>query len=435
MRLPRLYEIPASRSTVDVFSGYDHNLRIGDGSWFDMQNMTSDFYPVMSPRGKRGVFAESESSIYGMVSNNGFCYVEGSDFVLPDGTKVEMSFRPCDKKLVSMGSYVIILPDKCYINTAHPEDRGSIEAAFTASQIKFTLCSAEGEEYSPVMGETEPKDPVNKLLWLDTGEETLVLKRYSVSGWVTVSPTYVKLSAPGLGSAFRRGDGVRISGIQTEALESFNAFHILQAVGEDYAVIPGILTEAKTLTESVTLERRMPEMDFLTESGNRLWGCRYGMTEDGRQVNEIYASKLGDFRNWNCFQGLSTDSYAASCGTDGPFTGAVTFLDGPIFFKENCMHRVFGSIPANFRILSSTCRGVRKGSHNSLAVVGQTLCYKSPGGVCAYDGSQPVEISQPLGAASYREASAGAVGNKYYISMADGEGKHHLVVYDAARSL
>ena len=56
-------------------------------------------------------------------------------------------------------------------------------------------------------------------------------------------------------------------------------------------------------------------------------------------VNELYACKLGDFKNWNCFLGISTDSYVASVGTDGPWTGAVTYLGNPIFFKETCLHK------------------------------------------------------------------------------------------------
>jgi len=433
MHYPMLSPQPQHQETVDIFLGYNHNLRIGSGEFYDMKNLSSDCFPVLSPRKKRGLYTQ-EPQIRGIIAKERLCYVSGGDFVIGQD-RYPMSLSDSRKQLISMGAYVIILPDKRYINTADPEDRGDIEAAVTASGVKFALCSAEGEEYSPTVGDTEPENPENKQLWLDTGEETVRLKRYGASGWVSVTSTYVKLSAPGLGSVFRAGDGIRIRGIQTGALDSFNAAHILQTVDKDYVVIPGILTESKTLTESVTLERRMPEMDFVTESGNRLWGCRYGQGPEGKQVNEIYASKLGDFRNWNCFQGLSTDSYAASCGTDGPFTGAVTFLDGPIFFKESCMHRVYGSYPANFRILSAACRGVRKGSHNSLAVVGQTLYYNSPGGVCAYDGSQPVEVSAALGSAAYRDAAAGAVGNKYYISMEDPDGVSHLFVYDTALGL
>ena len=49
MRYPTLYTKENSRQMVDAFKGYNHNLRIGDGEFFDMKNMTSDHYPVLSP--------------------------------------------------------------------------------------------------------------------------------------------------------------------------------------------------------------------------------------------------------------------------------------------------------------------------------------------------------------------------------------------------
>jgi hypothetical protein len=132
--------------------------------------------------------------------------------------------------------------------------------------------------------------------------------------------------------------------------------------------------------------------------------------------------------------GLSTDSYAAGCGSDGPFTGAFT-QGQPLFFKESCIHRVYGTIPANFQIQTVSCRGVQNGCQGSLANVGGTLLYKSSGGVCAWDGGMPTEIGQALGGVFYKNARAGALGNKYYISMEDGKGKWHLFVYDKARGL
>jgi hypothetical protein len=178
----------------------------------------------------------------------------------------------------------------------------------------------------------------------------------------------------------------------------------------------------------------MPDMDFVIESGNRLWGCKYGPQGD-KIVNEIYASKLGDFKNWNCFMGISTDSYAASVGTDGQFTGAITHLGYPIFFKENYMHKVYGNYPANFQIQATACRGVQKGCEKSLAIVNETLLYKSRSGICAYDGSLPVEISSALGEVSYSNAVAGALGNKYYVSMMDENKVFHLFVYDTQKGM
>jgi hypothetical protein len=196
----------------------------------------------------------------------------------------------------------------------------------------------------------------------------------------------------------------------------------------------------KVTTQSVsqgkiTVSRKMPVMDFIVESNNRLWGCRYGTNEDGDVVNEIYACKQGDFKNWNCFMNLSTDSYTVSCGSDGQFTGAITHLGYPLFFKENCIHKVYGDYPANFRLQNTVCRGVQRGCHKSLAIVNETLFYKASSAVCAYDGSLPVEMSSVLGEIRYSDATAGAHGNKYYISMKSSSGVFHLFVYDTAKGM
>ena len=54
MKLPILQELPTSREMIDVFGGYNHNLRIGEGEFYDMKNLTSSDYPVLSPRPQRG---------------------------------------------------------------------------------------------------------------------------------------------------------------------------------------------------------------------------------------------------------------------------------------------------------------------------------------------------------------------------------------------
>jgi hypothetical protein len=210
-------------------------------------------------------------------------------------------------------------------------------------------------------------------------------------------------------------------------------------VGTNYIIVTGILdkTATQTLTESayISIKRQMPIMDFIIESGNRLWGCRYGTALNGEVVNEIYASKLGDFKNWNTFAGISTDSYVASVGTDGQFTGAITHLGYPLFFKENCMHKVYGNYPANYQIQTTACRGVQKGCQKSLAIVNEVLYYKSRSSICAYDGSLPVEISSALGEEVYSDAVAGVLRNKYYISMKDVSNEYHLFVYDTQKGM
>ena len=444
MKYPTLYSKESSRQMIDAFRGYNHNLRISDGEFFDMKNLTADHFPILSPRGARGVYA-APANPQGLIAKDALCYVDGTDFVI-NGYPVDMGLstdeEDCPKQLISMGAYVIIMPDKKYINTLDLTDFGRIEASVeTTEDVTFQLCTIDGAEYTDTtVSSDEPEEPVNMQYWIDTSTTPHALKQYSASSgmWVSVATTYVKISSPGIGAAFKQYDGVTISGIVLDDLQSLNNTMVIWACGDDYIVVLGILDAViaqEAAQGAITIERRMPNLDFIIESENRLWGCRYGVAVNGEVVNEIYASKLGDFKNWNCFMGISTDSYAASCGTDGQFTGAITHLGYPLFFKENCVHKVYGNYPANFQIQTTACRGVQKGCGKSLAIVNETLFYKARSGVCAYDGSLPVEMSSVMGGERYENAVAGAHGNKYYISMQDTDKIFHLFVYDTNKGM
>ena len=444
MNYPMLSETDIARQMTDTFGGYNHNLRIADGEFYDMKNLTSAYYPVLSPRGQRGVYA-APTAPQGMIAKDALCYVDGSAFVIGE-YRVDMGLsadaQKCPKQLVSMGAYVVIFPDRKYINTADMTDRGDIDASFTTTgTVTFSLCRMDGTAQDVTYTQdTAPASPSNMDTWLDTSSEPHTLRQYSATTgvWSFVATTYIRIEATGIGAAFAQYDGVTISGLKgvaTGQLADIDGSMVIWDRGDDYLVVVGILDAEQTVDSAVTVRREMPKVDFVIESQNRLWGCRYGTANNGDVVNEIYASKLGDFKNWNCFMGLSTDSYAASCGTDGQFTGAVTHLGYPLFFKENHLHKVYGNYPANYQIQTTACRGVQKGCANSLAIVGEVLYYKSRSGVCAYDGSLPSEVSAALGDEVYGNAVAGAHGNKYYISMTDAGGSPVLFVYDAAKGM
>lgn len=444
MKYPKLTEMPTTRELVDVFKGYNHNLRIGDGEFYDMKNLSSSEYPVLSTRKKRGVYA-SPKNPQGLIAKDALCYVDGADFVINDNEyRIPMGLNDEPKQLVSMGAYVIIMPDKKWVNTA-PKDgetafeHGNIEESVTTSStVTFELCKLDGTGYDNVFkGDTAPTEPENMDLWLDTSSKPNVLKMYSetTKQWVSVATTYIKISATGIGKPFSEYDGVTISGIVDESLADLNNTVVVFGKSDDFIIVKGIISNVITQEEPITVARQMPNMDFIIESGNRLWGCRYGKALNGAEVNEIYASELGDFKNWNSFAGISTDSYVASVGTDGKFTGAITHLGYPLFFKENCIHKVYGNYPANYQIQTTTCRGVQIGCDKSLATVNETLFYKSRSAVCAYDGSLPTEMSAAFGEESYYNAVAGTLGNKYYISMSDSNEEWHLFVFDTLKGM
>ena len=460
MEYPTLKVKQKSRQMLDAFLGYNHNLRIGDGEFYDMQNMTSDYYPVLAPRGNRGLYKDDVNAS-AIIAKDKLCYVDGEYLVVGDQwLYLELDTKKVPKQLVSMGSFVIILPDKIWVNTSFVKegvfDSGRIEHQKiistnteddpTATIIYFHLCDEDGVVYTDDKvrpGEKPVEEDGN--LWLDTDTIPPVLKRYSKTNgsWMVVPKTYVKISCPGhgIGVGFEQGDGIELSGIEYHNWSNLNGVHTVVACGEDYIVIEGMPNHVDYQDDElenggvITFARKMPDMDFVIESNNRLWGCRYGYNNKGDIVNEIYASKLGDFKNWHCFAGISTDSYAVSCGTDGQFTGAINHLGYPLFFKENCVHKVYGDYPANFRLQNTSCRGVQKGSHNSLAIVNETLFYKSSNAVCAYDGSLPVEMSTALGEVHYSDAVACGHGNKYYIDMKNADGNYHLFVYDTGKRM
>lgn len=208
-------------------------------------------------------------------------------------------------------------------------------------------------------------------------------------------------------------------------------FNVKKATGISVA-----LESAWAQTQEISISRTMPKMDYIVESKNRLWGCRYGKNADGEFINEIYASKLGDFKNWHCYEGISTDSYTASLGTSGKFTGAISYLGYPLFFKEDYLHTVYGNYPAQYQVNDTACRGVEEGSEDSLAMINEVLYYKSKTGIMAYSGALPAEVSYALGNKVYKNAKGCAYRDKYYVEMFDvKDNKNELIVYDTKRNL
>lgn len=449
---PKLKEQPSSRQMVDVFKGYNRNLRIGDGEFYDMENLSSDCYPVLSPRKKRGTVTTAAEKITGVtyVEGLGILYADGAylRFVSNPNLRIPLELNDEPKRFVRMGAYLIIWPDMKYFNTQNPQDYGGLGHSVEVSEgeVTFELCTADGDIYGEkTVSDTAPESPADKALWIDTSATPHVLNQYAATSdtWVTVATTYVKISGLNYGTDgqwFSQYDGVTISGITAAGATHLNGAAVLQTKSNSASiVIVGIIDE--TVTQDcatggkIRVERKIPVMDYVLEAGNRLWGCRYGVNSDGKFVNEIYASKLGDCKNWNCFMGISTDSWAASVGSQGSFTGAVNLGGYPVFYKSDMKHKVWISDSGAHQITSTPCQGVQNRCGGSVAIINGTAIYKSARGFCMDDGGMPVEIGRCFGEAEYSNAVGAAVANKYYVSMQDEDERWHLFVYDAEKKL
>lgn len=122
-------------------------------------------------------------------------------------------------------------------------------------------------------------------------------------------------------------------------------------------------------------------------------------------------------------------------GQTGRLPGAADYLGSPIFFKEDCLERVYPSASGAHQIVTTRCSGVRRGDWRSVQVVDGKLYYHSAGGVCVFDGSLPVVVSQVLGEERYTDAAAGSLDGRYYLSAKGADGVWVLLVYDARRGL
>lgn len=380
-RLPMLSMAPKGNSKqIGAFGGLNRGLVIGDHEFSDMRNMCSDQFPAIAVRKPRGDVIKTLRTPHGVMWKNGLAYVDGTEFYYKD--KKVGDVTDTDKQIVGMGAYLVIFPDKILYNTK-TEELQSLEASWSQKEKATFAQTAKGS-------------------------------------------TMVKISCKGIGTNFKRYDGVEITGCTKE---EFNKTTVIQEIADDYVIMIGDLSEEFTQESGLELRRTVPDMDYVCENGNRIWGC-------SSKNHEVYCCKLGDPANWQSFEGISTDSYAATVGSDGDFTGCLSHMGYVLFFKEDAIHKVYGDKPSNFQITTtSPARGIAKGCEGTACVVNETLLYVSRNGVCSYDGAFPSTISDPLGQTRFLAGRAGQCEGKYYASLQDTDGNWGLYVYDTEKNL
>lgn len=557
---PKLRPPAVSRKATAVFGGYNHNPVINDGEFYDMQNMTSDLYPVASVRKARSAFAyiggapmqdcialHHRDDFPVTVNAYGDIYCGGSDQAhtlagLLDmdevwdtecsvpGVKVQVDedlfmrmaeknenilftysdFDECWKKngvradladygvtvrntptawpqegdtirvvyydgvmhdnrkkqIVSMGAWCIIWPDKVYFNAVklgngdtmeEGVDYGKLEKSYDTDEyivegvpisIDIQPCKPDGTLFNTLTNsDTAPEAPEDGDYWRDISNFPYEIKQWNeeLNMWNSIE-SLVRIHCEGISERFEIGDSVRIAcyeysgGVSSvsEKVGGQDLYCTVKNVVADGIVVNNLYVNKEHHTVAnlsrVTVQTVVPKMDYIVECGNRLWGCYYGMV-DGEHINEIYASKLGDFKSWNTFAGISTDSYVASRGADGKYTGAAVLNGNPLFFRENSFEKVYPSAGGAHQITTVTYPGIQEGSRMSPVVIEGTLFYKGTDGVYAYTGSVPRLISDALGGIMYYDAVAAPMGRKYYISMRDGAGEWSVFVFDTAKGL
>ena len=385
MILPRARTniIPGKVQVIE-FKGYDCQSLIEDGQMRDMKNLTSDEYPCIYQRKQRGLYSDTYSSpTVIMARNEKLCIIDGRR-VIYDGELKGVLDSDGDKQVAAINQKICIWPDKKYydINT---DKFGNLGFSVTAS------------------------------------------------GTVTITTNSITFSGCDV-SGFSKGDAVNVSGCTV--MEENNTSAVILDIdiesgkiifSDNSFVMNSSISESYNETGNVTVSRDIPDLDYIMESNNRLWGCK---------GNSIHCCKLGDPTNWNYFQGVSTDSYAVDVGTDGDFTGCVAYASHLMFFKENYIHKMYGNKPSNFQLVTSSCMGIESGSDRSAVIVNDVVYFKSREGIMQYSGDLPSLMTHNFGNVRYDSAAAGTDGLKYYVSMRNKmDGKHYMFVYDISKGM
>ena len=466
-----------TRNMLRVFGGLNETYSCTEAEYSAGINFSARNFPALSTRLPRRKLRE-EADLNGMYHLNGLLTVCGRDLVYtPDDTdEMEVTLKDAvengRKTLVGIGTKILIFPDKLAFDTASRKVSalGAVWPGKNTS-VEFAPCDAEGKVYEVSgCGPAEPDKPTDGQLFLRvedpekpwSSESTLEVYSEASGNWSAVVLDYCRISAKGVGTDFAAEDTVTLTGSAAEQAGQWNELdgdRIVYDAGADalrvkadpggewfygrltrtgaavrWVSLDGSVSREFVSAKVVELERRVPDMDYLTECDNRVWGC-------SNKENVIYACKLGDPTNWFSYRGIAADSYAVTVGSDGAFTGAATCMGYALFFKENTLHKLYGSKPSDFQLTSLRCRGVAKNAARSLCVLNETLYYLSPDGVMAWDGSIPTKVSGALDSgrlANVQSAVGSALDGRYYLHVARtaaGENTARLLVYDTERAL
>lgn len=395
--------------TQIAFGGYNHTRSASEGELYDMKNLTSADYPILSVRPPRGLYETEGSadrilgySIYddyicrvvynllydsvGLTINNintGKYY----NFSLGDKDTRERTFT-------FLNDYMILFPDKKYIKLSELNDDDDDKMFLYDMEASVPSVATIGEgTYGGVSAEA------NTI----TFPEDVKLPDFAVGDAVTISGCVVTENN------------------KTAIIEEIDGNKLIFL--EDCFKMPE--GETEYTEKKITVARLVPDLDYLCGHSNRLYGCK---------GDTIYVSKLGNPLVWYNYEG-SAGAWTSDVGSPGDFTACFSYGSYVYFFKEETVYKLYGYRPDNFQLSTSATLGVKAGSAKSLAVASEILFYHSRTGIMAYTGGSPSLISSNFGDIKYKNAVGGSDGVNYYVSLEDDKGIRTLFKYDTLHGI
>lgn len=407
-----LFDNTPVQEQIIEFQGLNKRPVIQDGEMREMWNLTSDNYPVLTPRKPRGevalpsgvmrpFFIVTRYNKVGMIAidtnNNVSFYFDGEKVSQVTGLSTET-------KAVAINTKLCFFPQRTYLEIYKDNDGAVQVGSYGNLDAQVTLSS----DASMTVSEENIKVTVPSGHGLKSDDAV------DIEGTITYTP--------------QGGTSKTISVAVSCAIEDIVNSNTLVLPSNLFLELISDNASNVVLKSGTTFKRQMPDLDYVIEWNNRLWGVN-------NKDNTVYACKLGDPTNWHYFQSTSLDSYYAQQGTDEVFTGMAEYSGHIICFKPNSMTRVYGTSPSNYQITTTACYGVEEGSSKSVQTINDTVYYKSSIGIMAYQGGIPVCISDKINR-KFKNVVAGTEGNKYYAScLIDEQGEiiGRILVFDIKR--
>ena len=422
-----VYQLSPKEERILEFRGYNRKAVISDGEMRDMCNMASDEYPCLYQRKPRGLYDHGIEDLQEptalLVKDKKLAVIAKGTFYY-DGIAYPDLELSENTQMVAINTRICFFPEKKFFvvkeNEEGKHETGNIpEEVFIDETVTVRMTGAS--LVFPTTYDFAKKFNVGDAVsfsttdgYLNMSAEIKAVTNYALtfqSDTFTTMIAEASAASGTAGSAEPPAEGQLAAPVISLVYEDEDS-------GQTYIEVP--LTGFK-------VERSCPDLDFVLEYNNRLWGV-------SNADNTIYASKLGDPCNWAYFQSTNMDSYYAEQGTDGEWTGCAAYSAHILFFKEDCIHKVYGNKPGNYQITTAQCHALEKGSHKSVAIINETVLYKSRLGIMAYNGGIPALISENFGKDKFYDAVAGTDGTKYYLSALC-NGEPEFLVYDMERGL
>lgn len=400
------------------FKGLNRRSFVEEGEMSEMKNLTSDNYPLLTPRKLRGSYELPEGVAMPLAIMTKFDRLamlamndRGRAAFFYDGEEItSVTGLSEDTQMVAINTKICFFPQRTYLTLVRegsdviPGEYGSLGANITITDAPVTI-SNENAQMTISNDHNYAYDDavdINGILTYIPAPEEPEEATEDTESEESEDPTFETKDC-----------------IVSCIIEAVNG-NVLTLPRETFIELTG--EGATNITFSGTIKREVPDIKHVIEWNNRLWGVS---DED----NTIYACKLGDPKNWKYYQGTSLDSYYAQQGTDEEWTGCAAYSSHLIFFKENRMTKIYGTSPSTFQITNTRCFGVEKGSSKSVVVLNNIVLYKSSIGIMAYEGGDPYCISEKLNC-KFKNVVAGTEGAKYYASAQRDDGTFEVYVFD-----